>query len=445
MIRISSVAPLGVLMAAVACTNPAGNSEAPGMQAARAPAGPSVQATIPSYGNRGEQGKVVRIKGSGFDNGSTARWELNGIPDHGVTVVSTQFISSTELDATINIENDATLAFYDVAVTTLRGRKGIGTEVWELTQAIAVPGTSILRGVNDNGNLGGSLYGNGGTPGGARFFSLSTGLVVLPEILPDGGAVTSIDEAGVTMSGAEGGAVGVTPVWSLVGGVWQHAVLPDDPTAVGGHGWAIASDPGTGLAIYIAGHENFKGKGNSTIYKPRLWKRVGSSWERVVLPSLTSDGRGVVQDITPAGVAVGNSNGRAVTWEPNGTGGWSIAYLPGTEFDAKGINSAGTLIGGGSRAYWTRSGSGPWTLSFLPLACRAVMAVDDQGRIGADNCERPGTITRPAVFVPPYSTNPVFLGSLGSKGTAANLEKMSLNGSWIAGQIGGGGVYWKPF
>jgi len=432
-------------VAMVGCADPTDIGQGPTLSAAKAATGPSVQAADPAYGYEGQVGKVVAITGSGFDPGSVASWERNGAPDPRIAVVSTEFVSSNLLRATVDISTDAVLTFYDIAVITSKGRKGIGTELFEVTQAVPVPGTSILRGVNENGEFGGSWYGSGNEPAGARFWSQTTGLLTLPPLVPDGGGVWSIDEAGQTMSGYKFQDVGSTPVWTRVSGAWQYAPLPGDPNALHGSGRTIASDPSTGLAIYIAGQEDYKGKGNSTISKPRLWLRGTGGWARVELPSLATNGSGYVEDISPAGVAVGTSNGLAVIWEPNGGGGWSIAYLPGSEFDARGINSTGDLIGGGTNAYWTRTGTGPWILSHLPRACRAVMAVDDLGRIGADNCEESDRVVRPAIFSPPYSAPPVFLGSLGAKGSAANLEKMSLNGSWIAGQINTQGVYWKVF
>lgn len=444
--RIRNAVPTVLLLvvALAACTDPTDIGQSPTLSAAKAPTGPSVQAADPAYGYEGQVGKVVTITGSGFDAGSVASWERNGAPDPKIAVVSTEFVSASLLKATVDISTEAVITFYDIAVITSRGRKGIGTELFEVTQAVPVPGTSILRGVNESGQFGGSWYGSGNDPAGARFWSQATGLLALPPLVPDGGGVWSIDEAGSTMSGYKFQDAGSTPIWTRTGGTWSYARLPGDPTALRGNGRTIGSDPSTGLAVYIAGQEDFKGKGNSTITKPRLWRRVVDSWERVVLPSLAVDGSGYVEDITPSGVAVGSSNGQAVIWEPNG-GAWSIAVLPGSEFVARGIDSPGDLIGGGTNAYWTRTGTGPWTLSHLPLACRAVMAVDDLRRIGADNCEESSRVVRPAIFSPPYSAPPIFLGSLGTKGSAANLEKMSLNGSWIAGQINTQGVYWKVF
>jgi hypothetical protein len=435
---------LGVL-AFVGCTVTDPNLASPDIQAAKAGAGPSVTAATPPYGNRGESGKQVTITGSGFAAGDQASWERNGAADPKIHVVATQFVSATQLVATINIAGDAELAFYDVAVLRPGRKGGIGTMLFEVTQAVPVAGTSILRGVNENGLLGFGL-------GQPAYWSEAGGLVTLPQILPDGGGVWAIDEAGVTMTGFECCDIGIIPVWTLIGGTWQEDALPLGAGTVGGRGGAIASDPGSGEAVYIGGIEQSRlgtKKPIVTVTLPILWRRGVAGWERIGLPSLAADGSGTVIDVNPSGVAVGNSNGQAVIWEPSGSGGWSIASLPGNEVDARSINSAGDLIGGGVAAYWLRQAGGGWTINHLPMACGPVKSVDDLGRIAAARCPQTSRMLRPAIFSPPYTDPPVFLGSLGVRrnetNVGVNLEFMSSRGSWVVGQIDGTGVYWRVF
>lgn len=77
----------------------------------------------------------VTINGSGFDDGSTVEWgvDLDSIPPSTKVITnSVHRVNSKRLIANITIAFDADVAFYDVRVTTPRGKKGIGTEVLEV-------------------------------------------------------------------------------------------------------------------------------------------------------------------------------------------------------------------------------------------------------------------------------------------------------------------------
>ncbi len=94
----------------------------------------TVQQADPAAGSQGVVNLRVRIFGSGFSKGAVADWERNGVADPAITVSSTQYVSSTEVDATVSIAADAEVASYDVAVTS-GGKKGIGTELFAVTLA----------------------------------------------------------------------------------------------------------------------------------------------------------------------------------------------------------------------------------------------------------------------------------------------------------------------
>ncbi|HEX9166448.1 MAG TPA: hypothetical protein VF862_11105, partial [Gemmatimonadales bacterium] len=149
---------------------------APSLAKGGGPAGtPSVSAATPAYGYRGETDKAVTISGSGFEPGAVATWERGGVTDGKVVVTSTQFVSSSQLVATLDIAADADISFYDVAVTTLGGKKGIGTEKFEVTTAV-VP---TLDGAGNNSyawgmNAAGQIVGR--SNGNAFFWDPSTGL-----------------------------------------------------------------------------------------------------------------------------------------------------------------------------------------------------------------------------------------------------------------------------
>ena len=150
------------LLALSACTDSAPPS-APMLtgaaSAARNSGGPTVKSTAPDSATV-DSTLNVHVFGSGFDVGSRAQWALNGVPSDKVATNSTQFVSPTELVANISIAPDATLASYDVMVTTSSGKGGIGTELFVITaKTTALPtlgGTATANAINDAGTIAGA-------------------------------------------------------------------------------------------------------------------------------------------------------------------------------------------------------------------------------------------------------------------------------------------------
>jgi hypothetical protein len=106
--------------------------------------GPSVEGADPSEAPL-EIELDVRVLGRGFDDGSVAEWLFPGEPDPGVTTLSTQFVSKSELKARLRIDADAIEGLYDIAVTTLRGKKGVGSELFSVDKdAVAQPNGDVL-------------------------------------------------------------------------------------------------------------------------------------------------------------------------------------------------------------------------------------------------------------------------------------------------------------
>jgi hypothetical protein len=89
----------------------------------------TVTATVPSDGLPMTTVDVT-INGSGFDLGATATFPLNGVLDPRVHVNSTRYVKSTQLVANVTIAPDAPTVKYDVAVLTVSGKKGIGSELF---------------------------------------------------------------------------------------------------------------------------------------------------------------------------------------------------------------------------------------------------------------------------------------------------------------------------
>lgn len=81
----------------------------------------------------------VRVTGSGFDSKSNARWlRSDGLPSQ-VLVNSTVFVSESELIANVTVEAEAEDAVYDIEVTALRGKKGLGAELFAVDRDASPP------------------------------------------------------------------------------------------------------------------------------------------------------------------------------------------------------------------------------------------------------------------------------------------------------------------
>jgi hypothetical protein len=442
---------LTITVGVVACSSdPAGVSDT-GFQAAKGGPGggaPSVQAANPAYGHQGDLGLSVTITGSGFDEGSTAAWERNGVPDPEIVVLSTQFISSTQLSAVIDITGSADLAFYDIAVTTRGGRKGIGTEMFEVTQATPIMGTGLIRGVNENGEMTGQ---------GPIFWSPAGGL----EIVGSGGSGWDLSDDGLTIVGGNtpdgSPASNSAVIWTRTGSAWVESLLPRDPAATAGNAVAVASDATTGAATAIGGVDTYIPKRNTIRREPRLWLRDGSTWQRVLLPGPT----GFVNDLSSNLVAVGYVATGAAVWEPNGTGGWQLTVIgPSssvgpTSTEAKAVNRAGTIVVGTlnqAAVYWQQVG-GVWSNGIpLPGGCPRATGIDDLGRILLSGCPLDGGFRQvnAAVIVPPYAASDIIvLGGFGDREDGPQVWAISRLGTWIVGSAklknSVIGAYWNVF
>lgn len=100
---------------------------------ANAAPAPTVDATDPNQAPQGATLDVL-VLGSNFNDGSTAQFLLSGKATPKVKTNSTAFVSATQLRANITIALDAVVAPYDVQVTALGGRKGIGIEKFAVLQ-----------------------------------------------------------------------------------------------------------------------------------------------------------------------------------------------------------------------------------------------------------------------------------------------------------------------
>lgn len=89
--------------------------------------GPKVKEAVPNEAPQ-DTTLTVRVIGSGFDDGSTVKFLLAGQSAPKMVVNSSTFVDEQNLDVNVTIALDADVASYDIEVTTLRGKKGIGSE-----------------------------------------------------------------------------------------------------------------------------------------------------------------------------------------------------------------------------------------------------------------------------------------------------------------------------
>ncbi len=93
-----------------------------------------VTAADPAAAEQGTINLNVKVTGKGFKNGAKAKWFVTGTTDPGgVTVNSTNFVSSTELTANLTVADTAVISNFDIQVTNSDGRGGKGTELFSVT------------------------------------------------------------------------------------------------------------------------------------------------------------------------------------------------------------------------------------------------------------------------------------------------------------------------
>ena len=94
-----------------------------------------VDSAEPPEGEQGAVGLQIHVFGSGFEKGAKVAFHLPGEtdPDAGMTVQSTEFVSSTEVVATTDIAVDAVVSSRDISVS-FRGRRGVGTEAFHVKE-----------------------------------------------------------------------------------------------------------------------------------------------------------------------------------------------------------------------------------------------------------------------------------------------------------------------
>ena len=454
--RLPALVALVTACLTASCTGDGGATLSPNGSPRAAKGGGSpvtvtVTATAPAYGSPGSTNESVTITGSGFQNGAQAAWlQLNDSLDTTITVLSTQFVNSSTVTSVINISNNSPIAFRNVRVTNADRTKGIGNAVFEVTQAIPVPGTGGFKGVTDDGELAGT-----GASTGAVWWSAGTGLVMVdtgtaePQSLSPLGSV--IPTNGLPRIYTRTGSIGAP---------WVLTKLPANAAAIGGGAFALLADPSTDQPVMVIGRIKIPVSRKTTTSEPLLWTwQAGtSSWQSLILPSGaqgSASPRAISTDTTIAGwlgytssCCEPGATTTAAVWHRDNTGAWQVTAIGPAGSGAEAINSAGTTIvgmSGGKAVYWVRGADGTWGSPItLPGACAEAKGVDGAGEILVNGCL--SSTGEPAgVMVPPYSASNIrFLGGLGHQNAAA-VTAISPSGQYVAGSAGAGGVYWKLY
>lgn len=389
-----------------------------------------VSEAIPPYGQRGAIALAVRIEGSGFELGDEAEWERDGLSG-GVTTTQTVFVSSSELEATIDISSEADLAFYDIAIYR-GGKKGIGTELvtgddlFEVTEAEVIDcQCSQAREVNDLGHVVG-------------WASAERGFVWAPERgaveYLDGGVAHDIDEAGSIVVGATVASSNDSypVIWQRSGGTWGSPIVL--PHTDFGAARAVASD-GDGNAVVIAGGDRTQLKRNKFVTTPALWfRQADETWALELLDVVVEGEGGTAWAVHESGIAAGTTASGAVFWEADG----SVTRLPG----GPGTRATGmAVIGNEIRVVgwdwdlqiplvWTRDlAGGPWSSQALPLYGNTAGHTEDINALGWIAGRVAGKWG--AVWIPDgvggYTLQ--VLGTTGTHSAAASAKAFAINGS----------------
>jgi TolB protein len=326
--------------------------------------GPTVSSTNPGEAPQ-DTTLDVRVLGSGFDQGSRAEWAIAGVPSPKVVTNSTRFVSSKELVANIRIALDADTVLYDVLVTTSRGKKGIGTELFKVKakgpkppppapDPDAPPGRIAF--VRVLPPLNREIFRMDATGANVLRITNRSGQDYTPAWSPDGSKIAFACAVEICLMNDDGSAIvqrttamrAEAPAWAPGGArIAFHA----DPSgtnydiyvmdAAGGNIVRLTTDPATD------GFPDWSPDGSRIAFR-----RMVSGTSQILL--MNADGTGVVQLPTGGG-------GSTPAWSPDGS---RIAF----DSDRSGrteiyvVNADGSALtqvttAGGAKADWSLDGT----------------------------------------------------------------------------------------
>jgi hypothetical protein len=385
------------------CSDSILSSESESLQprsAKAASTGIQVTSTSPSAAPRDTTLNVL-INGSGFAKGATASFELNGLADARVRVNSTRYVKPTQLVANITISADAVPDRYDVVVTAA-GKKGIGTEQFEVTlRAQVLPLGNHAIAINPAGDIVGDGPGDKtcSFTGIPLLWAHDGTTANLPLGGNCGGTTNGINNSGVILGYLSGNSSGRNVLWIPEGSgysIYELGPTPsgevplvrggiNDASEVIGRGTRVASifwwSMSTGWidvpvpsgATECAVWDGLNNRGEIVgrcivggISNAYYWSSRTAFPLMLPRPGATGDVFAV--DINDSGMIAGTSPQGALRWIPvNGTYS-SVEVLPSLGYGGQGSEIAedGTVVGtvnpnggggtGNSPAYWPLSG-----------------------------------------------------------------------------------------
>jgi hypothetical protein len=349
-------------------------------QAAKGGAGGGSEIRVAAVNpSRGEQGTVdldVTITGSGFAAGAEASWELGGAPSQKVVVTQTRYVSAKEVIATIQIAEDADLAFYDVAVTNPDRKKGISTESFKVSPE-GVDGEPLLELAGEST----LAFGTNGTYTVGRI-NLEDGTIKAAVWTPTGritlgeGTASGINAAGVIVGSSGVNAGGHAIVWRPAGaGSWLDAEALPQPAG----SWNYMVTTAINDQGQIAGY----GRRSDGVDQALRWNPDGAGGYAVELIPLIpnaarmngasiANGTGHITGTVSHDVGNGFYQNDGFVWTGSGEALILPRYMVDQAVEAKGINAFGVVVGftnvpnGTSPLKWEPNGSGYSTPAVLP-------------------------------------------------------------------------------
>jgi uncharacterized membrane protein len=389
----------------------------------------------------------VHVLGSGFDRGSSIDFLRDGVVDPKLHVNKVTYKTGGELIANVTITADAETVPYDVAVTTSKGKKGIGTELFivevKLEVLVAPSGASNVSAVGPTGLVAGTISTRCGPGFAPALWDQARQLTALPALAGTcGGVANAVNATGMSVGSAYTASTTLPVRWIPSPGGYAVEQLPALPDG---------SDPGP-TGINASGAIT---SGNAAA----VWTQA-TGWQMMTKPSgATACIATFINDsgaMTAHCLIGGQSQG--VFWETS-TSSPIVLPLPSGSTSASpfGINGSAAIVGftrqsnGSTRAVkWTNAG-GTWTVQTLGDlgAGGSAHGINDSGQIaGSVNAPSGTGYVRPAYWEADGTLH--LLESTDGVGEAVGLSNAEV-GVVFAGYVragkGGGSrvaVRWVP-
>jgi probable HAF family extracellular repeat protein len=366
--RVAGAAVIALATFTVSCRE-GQEPTAPQVQAATGGAITTVSSVVPDSAKRGLNLDIT-VSGTGFDEGSVVGLERQGVPAAGITTNTTTFVTPSKLIANITIAADADTGKYDVAVTTARGRKGVGIELFEVLYQLVDVGViagnwSVAVAINDLGQIVGTscieeCRGSGGDPPPSlahAFFWTESG---------------GIEDLGTLPGYPRSAAYDINDLGQVLGDVHCMPIDPGCPPTGSGEMvlWEKVGDRWTGTRLGVPflfdGLADINNSGQfvrfNSVYSLTGGLAVGESLPPLAPPPSVVVAFAINDAGIVAGEAVANDEsgtGAALVWFRDQSGTWRIlrlGALPGHNIsfarDIGEIDAAGRIqvVGSSARA-----------------------------------------------------------------------------------------------